>query len=513
MISRMILVFVAGMLATVPARGAAVWGYCYLEGQANHGLTVVEIDGSALHPPDITDSDGYYGWAVVAALQYHTFTYSHPGYESETHVFWVPLFGGRLPDVTLESKAICDPADWDHYPYTIPDTDFPFTFPGVEGVHDPTSSYPVEWWYVNFRLTVTDEPDREYGGFVAFFKPPGDDYPGMVLQSIIDLKDGTPYYSHDEFPLIFLANDQWLDVVAGGNRLQNRQCGGDLLPFDYHLYAGWIEGGVVWIDLDMKCLKPPIAVGGDGYLVYGDAGWTYYYSHPRLEVQGTLHLPGFPAAGKQVQGYAWIDHQWASWPSRDVTWEWISIQLDDDREIMVADVWVDGEPLDSFSGGLNYYDEDCSLDILQGYQMTSLDSYFDPVTQKEFATQWRVTESSRQIDIMVTADFDHQVMHVDSNPVFQTCFWEGACTVYGTIDGQPVAGTAYAEVTHEFEPECIGDIDGDGDTDLADLATLLACYGSCDGDPEYNPAADFDGNDCIDLSDLAMLLSDYGCPP
>ena len=58
---------------------------------------------------------------------------------------------------------------------------------------------------------------------------------------------------------------------------------------------------------------------------------------------------------------------------------------------------------------------------------------------------------------------------------------------------------------------CPGDIDGDGDTDLSDLAALLASYNKCVGDDGYNPDADFDGSDCVDLSDLASLLADYGC--
>ena len=53
---------------------------------------------------------------------------------------------------------------------------------------------------------------------------------------------------------------------------------------------------------------------------------------------------------------------------------------------------------------------------------------------------------------------------------------------------------------------CLGDLDGDGDTDLSDLAILLAAYGSTAG-------GDLDGDGDTDLSDLALLLSDYGCTP
>ena len=59
-----------------------------------------------------------------------------------------------------------------------------------------------------------------------------------------------------------------------------------------------------------------------------------------------------------------------------------------------------------------------------------------------------------------------------------------------------------------------GDVDGDCDVDISDLALLLSSYGACLGDPQYVAAADLTGDDCVGLSDLSELLSHYGetCP-
>jgi hypothetical protein len=58
--------------------------------------------------------------------------------------------------------------------------------------------------------------------------------------------------------------------------------------------------------------------------------------------------------------------------------------------------------------------------------------------------------------------------------------------------------------------QCVGDLDGDGDVDLADLALLLSSYELYAGDPGFVPEADFDGDGHVDLSDLATLLAHYG---
>lgn len=60
---------------------------------------------------------------------------------------------------------------------------------------------------------------------------------------------------------------------------------------------------------------------------------------------------------------------------------------------------------------------------------------------------------------------------------------------------------------YKFAPgsyNCVGDVDGDGDTDLGDLALLLGAFGSTN-------VGDLDGDGDTDLADLALLLGDFGC--
>ncbi len=60
----------------------------------------------------------------------------------------------------------------------------------------------------------------------------------------------------------------------------------------------------------------------------------------------------------------------------------------------------------------------------------------------------------------------------------------------------------------EFASHCLGDLDGDGDVGLEDLATLLANYGTVGGVGWED--GDLDLDDDVDVSDLAALLSVYG---
>jgi hypothetical protein len=56
------------------------------------------------------------------------------------------------------------------------------------------------------------------------------------------------------------------------------------------------------------------------------------------------------------------------------------------------------------------------------------------------------------------------------------------------------------------QPECVGDLNGDGRTDQQDLGTLLGDYG-CSADC----VGDLDDDDDTDQVDLGILLADWMC--
>lgn len=73
-------------------------------------------------------------------------------------------------------------------------------------------------------------------------------------------------------------------------------------------------------------------------------------------------------------------------------------------------------------------------------------------------------------------------------------------------------GWHFDDYTIDISPavQTPGDVDGDFDIDLSDLARLLASFGICSGEPGFDAPADFDHDGCVTLADLSMLLSNFG---
>jgi hypothetical protein len=116
------------------------------------------------------------------------------------------------------------------------------------------------------------------------------------------------------------------------------------------------------------------------------------------------------------------------------------------------------------------------------------------------------TDNTEWFDIVVLTD--PGVMSVEWVPLAAGDDYK--VRVRRVYDGGSYGAWDESDGTFSVEAGLIGDLNGDGVVDLSDLALLLAHYGFCEGDPDYNPVTDIDGSGCTDLSDLATLLAHYG---
>lgn len=106
------------------------------------------------------------------------------------------------------------------------------------------------------------------------------------------------------------------------------------------------------------------------------------------------------------------------------------------------------------------------------------------------------TWPSETLAINLPGEFDSVVVHYDAHP--PTCQDWGPIFLADNMTVQLAA------------PPCPADLNGDGVVDLADLATLLANFGTTAGAAPED--GDLDGDGDVDLSDLSLMLANYGAP-
>ncbi|MBX3351877.1 MAG: hypothetical protein KF684_03000 [Phycisphaeraceae bacterium] len=84
-------------------------------------------------------------------------------------------------------------------------------------------------------------------------------------------------------------------------------------------------------------------------------------------------------------------------------------------------------------------------------------------------------------------------------------FFDAVLFVETDAGFEPVASQAY---TLERTEPCIGDANGDGSVNFADLNTVLGCFGAV-GDPGH-VLGDLDRNGIVDFGDLNIVLTNFG---
>ncbi len=197
------------------------------------------------------------------------------------------------------------------------------------------------------------------------------------------------------------------------------------------------------LDLRLSQSTPPALHDGDGYVSFGPAGGSYYYSRTAMTAEGTVTL------GDQVltvTGDGWFDHQWGDFISvGGGGWDWFAINLADGTAVTLSLVRAaDGTyplvygTLVEPSGATGHLDRDA-------FTVDVTDHWTSPATGATYPAGWTVRLPGEGLDVRLGPTVAQQ--ELDTRASTGVVYWEGSQRVSATRDGRPVAGQAYVELT------------------------------------------------------------------
>ncbi len=212
------------------------------------------------------------------------------------------------------------------------------------------------------------------------------------------------------------------------------------------LHGGLDDGST--LDLDLTTTKPPALQDTDGWVDFGPAGGSYYYSRTRLDATGSLTIGGRRLS---VTGEAWFDHQWGDFISvGGGGWDWFAVNLADGTDITISRVraadgtypLVYGTVVD-LSGTTRHL-------TAHDFTVTSSGSWTSPHSGATYPAGWRIKLPCIGTDCDLTIDLSPTVadQELDTRATTGVVYWEGSQRVVATIgDGGHVGGEAYVELT------------------------------------------------------------------
>jgi predicted secreted hydrolase len=323
-------------------------------------------------------------------------------------------------------------------------------YPRDHGAHD---GYRTEWWYYTGHLTSGS--GRRYGFEVTFFRvglvPPAAapaagrwDLRNLALAhfAITDV-DGKAFRYYEKLnrasPFTANAATGFLDVFNEGWRATTARDGA------WRLTAS--QGGDA-IELTLRSRKPPAAHGQNGVSVKAPVeGYaSHYYSMTRLEVSGTIIAGGRPR--EECRGQAWMDHEFGSSALRENQrgWDWYSVQLDDESELMLYVIRrADGSPDLSSSGSFITSDNQVIHLRADQLRITPLGRWRSPKSGATYPMGWSVTIPPLKIALTLTPLLRDQELVTSAST--RVTYWEGAVDISGSSDRSAVRGEGYVEMT------------------------------------------------------------------
>jgi len=341
----------------------------------------------------------------------------------------------------------------------------PGTVPQFPLDHGPHDDYQTEWWYYTGNLQ--SESGEHFGYQLTFFRraltPPGQraerasawatDQVYMAHFAVTDVAGA----KHTAFEKLARGAGGVAGVQAEPYRvwLEDWSVTGEGIPQTaVDLATGATSyrkpperlvaaAGDVRLDLRLTDVKGPVLQGDRGYSQKGEEATnaSIYYSLTRMAATGTVTMLGKTFA---VSGLGWMDHEYStSALGRDqVGWDWFSIQLDNDRELMVFQLRRADGSVDGFSSGTLVAADGTARSLGAGdFSLQPTGRWRSPRTGAEYPSGWRLDIPSAELKLTITPRLADQEMNVSYT------YWEGAVSVGGTMGAQTVSGNGYVELT------------------------------------------------------------------
>ncbi len=322
----------------------------------------------------------------------------------------------------------------------------PFEFPEDHGPHP---QFRNEWWY--FTGNLESPEGRRFGYQFTLFR--------TALDSVVPQRSSAWATNQAYMGHLALTDMEGKEFYTDErfSRAALDLAGAQSTPFRV-----WLEDWEVhsstesfWplrisaktekftLDLHLQRNKKRVLQGNKGLSQKGkNAGnASYYYSYTQIATHGSIVMNGITHA---VDGMSWMDREWSTSALEEgqVGWDWFSLQLEHDWEIMfyqirlkngLPDVTSSGMIVDPEGNGsyLRYADVEVSV----------IDNWRSPQTQIQYPAQWMLSIPSQKIFLTIRPYLAHQ----EWNHAFQ--YWEGAVAVEGEHRAKPVKGQGYVELT------------------------------------------------------------------
>jgi predicted secreted hydrolase len=323
----------------------------------------------------------------------------------------------------------------------------------------PHYDYQTEWWYYTGNLE--SDNGRQFGFQLTFFRrsiPQVDNN-----QNSEPIEESSRWHSDQIYMAHFTISDIREDNFFSSERLSRGALGlSGAQPDPYKVWLGdWVveekkeslvslsaRSEEVGIHLNLEQRFPPIVHGIDGLSQKGPepGNASYYYSIVGQYASGEVVIGD---STYQVSGKVWKDHEYGTSALDDnaVGWDWFSIQLDDGTALMFFEIRREDGSLEPFSSGTYIDSHGDSWPLgLGDWQVDILDHWTSPSSGATYPAAWAI--SIPAYDLILTG----RPMMADQELNLSTTYWEGAVAFEGTVEGQPVTGRGYIELTGYSEP-------------------------------------------------------------